>query len=97
MANHKLELAWDVVFADGSIRELEFQPCYHFYGQEQKYIVTWLEKMLKEMKSGYDSKFENLDIKKEYEFEALLAYKPVEIREKYKVKECDPYEIVIGV
>ena len=76
MANHKLELAWDVLFEDGTIRELKIGQYWRYHGQEQKYIIQWLERMI---------------------IEEGITSKPIEIKEKYKVIECEPYQIVIGL
>ena len=79
MATHELELAWDVIFEDGTIRELEIdstEEIYYFREQKYQYLVVWIEEMIKK-----------------YE----ITSKPVEIKEKMKVLECDPYQISIGL
>ena len=76
MTNHKLNLAWEVVFDDGTTREIEFQTCYHFHEQKYKYLIRWMEEMIDK---------EN------------ITSKPVEIREKMKVEECEPYQSFIGL
>jgi len=76
MATHKLELAWDVIFEDGSVEELQFQNCYYFADQKYKYLICWLEELIKEKD---------------------ITSRPIEIREKYKVIECEHYKIVIGL
>lgn len=78
MATHKLETYWEVLFDDGTIKNLEFPEggVYYFWEQENKYLVLWLEDLIEK---------------------SNITAKPLTITEKYRVVECEPYEIVIGV
>lgn len=68
MAQHKIESAWEVEFEDGRKEILHFQPCYYFHSQKDKYLVIWLEELMKE--KGITSKplfIRDIEIVKECE------------------------------
>ena len=78
MATHMLETYWEVLFDDGTIKNIEFPKggVYYFYEQEKNYLVSWLEDLIEK---------------------SNITAKPLTITMKYRVIECEPYEIVIGV
>ena len=78
MATHILETYWEVLFDDGTIKNIEFPEggVYCFCGQEKKYLVSWLEDLIEK---------------------SNITAKPLTVTEKYRVVECEPYQIVIGV
>lgn len=78
MATHRLETYWEVLFDNGDIKIINFPEggVYYFYEQKKKYLVSWLEWLMKK---------DN------------ITAKPLTITEKYRVVECEPYKIVIGL
>ena len=47
MANHKIIKKWEVLFEDGSKRELEIpERVYYFNEQKYQYLVVWLENLI---------------------------------------------------
>ena len=78
MATHMLETYWEVLFDDGTIKNIEFPKggVYYFWEQERKYLVLWLEDLIEK---------------------SNITAKPLTITEKYRVVECEPYSIVIGL
>ena len=47
MANHKIIKTWEVLFEDGSKRELETpERTYYFNEQKSKYLIVWLENLI---------------------------------------------------
>ena len=78
MATHMLVTYWEVLFDDGTIKNIEFPEggVYYFWEQEKKYLVSWLEDLIEK---------------------SNITAKPLTVTEKYRVVECEPYQIVIGV
>lgn len=77
MVNYKIVKTWEVIFDDGTKRELEVpERVYYFNEQKYKYLVLWLENLIEKY---------------------TIKSKPIEIKERDKIVECDPYNITIGL
>lgn len=77
MVNYKIIKTWEVIFDDGTKRELEVpERVYYFNEQKYKYLVLWLENLIEKY---------------------TIKSKPIEIKERDKIVECDPYNITIGL
>ena len=47
MATHKTHYIWICTFDDGTEKEIPWHNCYCFWEQKEKYLILWLEKMIK--------------------------------------------------
>lgn len=50
MATHKLQYYFEVEFDDGTKREIRWPDggVYYFHQQKEKYLILWLERLMKE-------------------------------------------------
>ena len=44
--SHRLDTVWEVVFDDGTTRELKYRLCNCFDQYKKRYLVRWLEDLI---------------------------------------------------
>jgi hypothetical protein len=73
MVNHKIVKTWEVIFDDGSKRELEIpKRVYYFNEQKYSYLVIWLENLIEK----YNIKSKPVEIK---EVDKIVECEPYSI------------------